>query len=474
MRCAHCASPVPDGSQFCTNCGADVRAAVSSTPAALDEAGVTKLTRMLREETAGEYEIERELARGGMGVVYLATEIQLRRRVAIKVLPPALTFGEGAIERFRREARTAAALDHPNIIPIYGVSSGGELLWYSMKLLEGQSLDVILRDRERLEFDQTVAMLEQVADALDYAHQHGVVHRDVKPGNILLDERGRVTVTDFGIAKEVQEASLSGSGHLLGSPYYMAPEQYLGTKISGAADQYALGVVAYQCLGRRVPFDGATAYELLNKHVAEPPPPLAELRPDLPPHAYAAIDRALAKQAEDRFATVTDFVNALAGRALAVRPIRRIAPRQRAVILWGTGLAASAALLYVGLSIVRRGPQQTVQVHPPTADNALGRTPVAAGQTLDSAARQATAGRPPPTASTRAPTAMLIIRLTSGWARIYVDGDLRGERPVYREELPPGTHTLRFERPGFVPLDTTLLLRSGTNVFEIGMRRAGP
>ena len=468
MRCAHCASPVPDGSQFCTNCGADVRAAVSSTPAALDEAGVTKLTRMLREETAGEYEIERELARGGMGVVYLATEIQLRRRVAIKVLPPALTFGEGAIERFRREARTAAALDHPNIIPIYGVSSGGELLWYSMKLLEGQSLDVILRDRERLEFDQTVAMLEQVADALDYAHQHGVVHRDVKPGNILLDERGRVTVTDFGIAKEVQEASLSGSGHLLGSPYYMAPEQYLGTKISGAADQYALGVVAYQCLGRRVPFDGATAYELLNKHVSESPPPLAELQPDLPPHVYAAIDRALAKRPEDRFSSVSEFVNALAGRVQGVVPPRRVTIRTRKVVVWGGGLAAAAVTLYAGTVLLRRGTGDAELAPRPTAGDTIARGPAELSSPVE---RSEPVALPPP-APRQAPAATVIIRLMTGWARIYVDGDPRGERPVHREELPPGTHTLRFERPGFVPLDTTLTLRSGTNVIEIRMRRA--
>src|SRR5437762_381554 len=230
MLCAHCASPLPEGSQFCTNCGADVRSPSSSSPASLDDAGVAKLTRVLREDTAGEYEIERELARGGMGVVYLATETQLRRRVAIKVLPPALTFGEGAIERFRREARTAASLDHPNIIPIYRVSPGGELLWYSMKLLEGKSL---------------------------------------------------------------------------GTPFYMSPEQYRGAGISGAADQYSLAVVAYQCLGGRVPFEASTAYELLNKHVSEPPPPLAEARPDLPAHAYAAIDRALAKQPANRFTTVT-------------------------------------------------------------------------------------------------------------------------------------------------------------------------
>jgi len=467
MRCAHCASPLPDGSAFCTNCGADVRDAASTTPAALDEAGVAKLTRVLREATAGEYEIERELGRGGMGVVFLATETQLRRRVAIKVLPPALTFGANAIERFRREARTAAALDHPNIIPIYRVSAGGELLWYSMKLLEGQSLDVILKERERLELAETIALLDQVADALDYAHQHGVIHRDIKPGNIMLDERGRVTVTDFGIAKEIQEASVSASGHLLGTPHYMSPEHYHGSEISGGADQYSLGVVAFQCLGGRVPFDAATAYELLNKHVAEPPPALAELRPDLSPDAYAAIDRALAKRAEDRFSSVTDFVNALAGRVPQVVAPRRAAGRSRRVVGWSAGLAAAAVTLYVGATLLRRGARDTELARRSTVDDTLARGPA----DLPSPERREAVASPPP-APRQAPAATLIIRLPSGWARIYVDGDLRGERPVHREELPPGTHTLRFERPGFVPVDTTLTLRSGTNVVEITMRRA--
>ena len=467
MRCAHCASPLPDGSLFCTNCGTDVQDPASAPAASLDDAGVAKLTRVLREETAGEYEIERELARGGMGVVYLATEIGLRRRVAIKVLPPALTFGEGAIERFRREARTAAALDHPNIIPIYRVSTGGDLLWYSMKLLEGNSLDTILKERERLEFEETVAMLDQVADALDYAHQHGVIHRDIKPGNIILDERGRVTVTDFGIAKEIQEASVSASGHLLGTPHYMSPEHYRGTEISGAADQYSLGVVAFQCLSGRVPFDAATAYEVLSQHVSEPPPPLLERRRDLPPHAYAAIDQALAKSPGDRFSTVTGFVNALAGRVQQVAP-RRAAVRRMRVVGWGAGLAAAAVTLYAGTTLLRRGAEDAESAQRSTTDDTLAREPV----DLPSPAKRTERVALAPPAPRQAPAATLIIRLPTGWARIYVDGDLRGERPVHREELPPGTHTLRFERPGFASVDTTVTLGAGTNVLEIRMRRA--
>ena len=465
MRCAHCANTLPEGSEFCTNCGADVREAASSTSTSLDDAGVAKLTRLLREETAGEYEIERELARGGMGVVFLATETQLRRRVAIKVLPPALTFGAGAIERFRREARTAAALDHPNIIPIYRVSAGGELLWYSMKLLEGRSLDAILKEREQLEFNETVDILTQVADALDYAHQRGVIHRDVKPGNIILDARSRVTVTDFGIAKEIQEESLSESGRLLGSPYYMAPEQYLGAELSGAADQYSLGIVAYQCLGRRVPFDGSTAYELLNKHVSEPPPPLPARRADLPPHAYAAIDRVLAKRPEDRFESVTAFVDALAGRAPAVATTQRPLVRRKRLIGWAAGLTAAAATLYfVTITPRRDAPAASIT-------DTIGRKSVSPPSFPE---RRESVAVSRPRRKTQAPVATLIIRVPTGWARIYVNGDLRGERPVHREELPPGTHTLRFERVGFASVDTTVTLAAGTNVLEIRMRQTNP
>ena len=470
MLCHQCASSLPDGGQFCSNCGADARDPQATPAAQLDDAGVAKLTRLLREETAGDYEIERELARGGMGIVYVATEIQLRRRVAIKVLPPALTFGHGAIERFRREARTAAALDHPNIIPIHRVSAGGELLWYSMKLLEGRSLDALLKERKQLAFEETLAMLEQVADALDYAHQHGVIHRDIKPGNILLDDRGRVTVTDFGIAKEIQETSLSASGHLLGTPDYMSPEQFLGTEVTGAADQYSLGVVAYQCLGRQVPFDAATAYELLNKHASEPPPPLANLRRDLPPYAYVAIDRALSKNPADRFASASDFVNALAGRALTGGAPWSAPVRRGTRTKWGAGIA-SAAVAVSAWFIFGRGGAEEAQSQGTTVE-ALSPAPA-----VPAAPEPSTAPRPSRPSAARpaqAPMAVLVIRLTNGWARIYVDGALRGERPVHREQLPPGTHALRFERPGFITLDTTVTLKAGDNVVEIQIRRSTP
>ena len=480
MLCAICASPIPDGGHFCLNCGADVSHPSSPSTASLDDVGVAKLTRMLRQETAGEYEIEREIGRGGMGVVYLATEIQLRRRVAIKVLPPALTFGERTIQRFRREARTAAALDHPNIIPIYRVSSGGELVWYSMKLLEGRSLDSVLKDQGTLALDETTALLDQVADALDYAHQRGVIHRDIKPGNIVLDDRGRVTVTDFGIAKEIQEGAVTTAGALLGTPYYMPPEQYVGGEISGAADQYSLGVVAYQCLTGKVPFDASTAYELLSKHVSEPPPPLELARPGLPPHAGGAIRRALAKQPESRFLTVAEFANALAGRGPQIPIVQK--PRlndPRRLVRWGAALALAAGTLYGGLAALRgRSPHNPSDVSSMRAGEQTA-VPTGAVSTPDSVAPLSPPAQRLEHAAVRpthiqAPAAVLIIRLTSGWARIYVDGELRGERPVHREHLPPGTHTLRFERPEYLSTDTTVALVAGENVVEIRMRRPAP
>ncbi|UCF39805.1 MAG: protein kinase [Gemmatimonadota bacterium] len=276
----------------------------------MDDASFLHLESLLREDTEGEFDVERPIGRGGMAVVYLATEVHLHRKVAIKVLPPELTFGHG-VERFKREARTAAALDHPNIIPIYRVASGGKIFWYAMKYLEGQSLDEYLKDKERLSVQETISILDQVAEALDYAHEHGVVHRDMKPANVMLDSRGRVTVTDFGIAKAFSEGTLTASGSVVGTPYYMSPEQGMGRPVSGASDQYSVGVMAYRMLSGQVPFEGDSSIEILHKHCMVAPPPLDSVMPGLPRHVYWTVHRALEKKPERRLASVRAFVEAL-------------------------------------------------------------------------------------------------------------------------------------------------------------------
>jgi serine/threonine protein kinase len=318
--CPRCGETVPDSSRYCGRCGASVSQELLNPTVAsavarhdrLSDSGAMQLRQLLVTETQGEYVIDAELGRGGMAVVYRATEVHLSRPVAIKVLPPELTFTKGASERFQREAKTAAALDHPNIIPIHRISSGGRLFWYAMKYLEGRSLAEILQEKGLLTVSETIAILEQVGSALDYAHQRSVVHRDIKPGNVMLDVNGRVTVTDFGIAKELTAGALTGSGAILGTPYYMSPEQCRGgSSITGAADQYSLGVMAYQMVCGQLPFEADSAIDVIHKHVAEAPPPLDQVLPGLPKHVINAIMRAMSKKATDRFPTVQALVNAM-------------------------------------------------------------------------------------------------------------------------------------------------------------------
>jgi len=268
------------------------------------------MEKLLKEDTKGEYIIGDLLGRGGMAMVYLAEEVHLARKVAIKVLPPELTFGHG-VERFKREAKTAAGLDHPNIIPIYRIASGGNVFWYAMKFLEGQSLDELLKEKGRCSLEETIQILMPVADALDYGHLHSVIHRDIKPANIMLDAQNRVTVTDFGIAKALTEGTLTASGSVIGTPFFMSPEQGMGKPVTGAADQYSVAVMTYRMLAGQVPFEGDSAIDILHKHCTIQPPPLNQLCPGLPDYVYKAVDKGLAKKPAQRFSTVKAFVKAL-------------------------------------------------------------------------------------------------------------------------------------------------------------------
>jgi len=313
MNCYKCATPIPDNSRFCSACGADVsgdsHAHVGDTLAVEQD---QELLNRLQAELGTEYVLERELGRGGMAVVYLGHDAHLNRKIAVKVLPPELTYGSSSmVERFKREAQTAAKLDHPNIIPVHRVSPGGKLFWYVMKYLDGEALDDILERECQLPVERTVDIVSQVAAALDYAHQNKVVHRDVKPANVIIDKKGWCTVTDFGIAKALDANTLTASGSIIGTPYYMSPEQCTGKRVGPAADQYSLAVMTYQMLGGHVPFTGDSAVEIVHKHVADPVPPLGVLRPNLSDKVIQVVERGLAKTAEERFATVADYARAL-------------------------------------------------------------------------------------------------------------------------------------------------------------------
>ena len=260
------------------------------------------------------YELGSELGRGGMAIVYRATDLRLRRDVAIKVLPPELAFRTDVRRRFLREAETAAQLNHPDIVPIYSVDERGGLVYFVMALVDGENLSARLT-RGRPALEETRRILSDVADALAYAHSHGVIHRDIKPDNIIIRrEDGRALVTDFGIARAAESDShLTATGVAVGTPAYMSPEQALGEReVDGRSDIYSLGVVAYQMLTGALPFTAANTPAMMMKHVSEMPRPLLATRPDLPPGLAAAVERALAKRPEDRWQDAAAFREALA------------------------------------------------------------------------------------------------------------------------------------------------------------------
>ncbi len=278
------------------------------------------------------YEIEAEIGRGGMAAVYRARDLRLRRHVAIKVLPPDLAFREEVRTRFLREAQTAAQLNHPNIVPIFSVDERAGLVYFVMALVEGENLGGRLARERRPALTEVTRTLREVADALGYAHARGIVHRDIKPDNILLDAAtGRAMVTDFGIARAAEgDSRLTVTGIAVGTPTYMSPEQALGEReVDGRCDQYSLAVVAYQMLTGEPPFAATNTPAMLLKHISEPPAPLRESRPDLPAAVVVAVEKALAKKPSERWPTAYAFRDALTaeGVVLPVAP-REMSPEQ--------------------------------------------------------------------------------------------------------------------------------------------------
>src|SRR5438876_748868 len=315
--CARCGARLGPGAYFCPRCGTSIPVApadaptVATAPPPPHDAGREALLDALRQAALGEYEILAELGRGGMATVYLAHDVALDRKVAIKVLAPALLqMGEGMVERFKREARTAAALSHPHIIPIYAVKESERVLYFVMKYVQGRPLDSVLRDVGALPIPMVQAIIAQVGDALGYAHRHGVIHRDIKSANIMLDEEGWAVVTDFGIAKVVQAEGLTVTGVTVGTPTYMSPEQCDNRELTGSSDQYSLGVVGYEMLTGKVPFQGDSVMAVMYAHFNQHPRPLTELRPDCPTSMAAAVMRMLEKDPALRWPSMDDVVAA--------------------------------------------------------------------------------------------------------------------------------------------------------------------
>jgi serine/threonine protein kinase len=313
MFCSRCGSEITGKSKFCPSCGLDLMA---TTPVHAIATGVLQELDLVRESLAAEYEIIEELGRGGMAMVYRARDLQLEREVAVKVLPFSLAFDTEFVERFQREARTAAQLEHPNIIPIYRVGRSGRVIYFVMKFLRGGSLSAVLGVRKKLTPPEIRRLLLEAGSALGYAAQRGIVHRDIKPDNIMFDEFGQSLLTDFGIAKAASGQKLTGTGMSIGTPHYMSPEQARAQPIDGRSDIYSLGVVAYQCLTGSVPYDGEDSFSIGYKHITEPIPTPSLITAD-ERRVFEIIKRMLMKDPFDRFQTCEELIASFQNQPIA-------------------------------------------------------------------------------------------------------------------------------------------------------------
>jgi serine/threonine-protein kinase len=262
--------------------------------------------------TLGDFQIHAELGRGGMGVVYKAHQQSLNRVVALKVLSPTLTDDELYIARFRQEAQSAASLDHPSIINIYQIGKENQLHYLAMQYIEGETLQQRMRREGAMNIERIVSLLTPVCSALDYAHTHGIIHRDIKPSNIMLTPDGKVYLADFGLARGMGASELTRTGTVMGTPEYMSPEQAEGSSSIGpATDIYALGIIVYQMLTGKLPFESETPMGMAVVRIARPPRPPREYRSDISAHVEQSIMRSLARQPEDRFATAGEMMQVL-------------------------------------------------------------------------------------------------------------------------------------------------------------------
>lgn len=316
----------------------------------------------LAEALAGRYQLVRELGRGGMGIVFLARERSLDRDVALKVLPPDLATRADLRERFLREARTAAQLSHPHIVPIHSADESGGFAWFAMGFVDGETLAQRIAARGRLGPAETVRVLREAAWALAYAHARGIVHRDVKPENVMLERgTGRVMVADFGIARQAADPSLTADGMVLGSVHYMSPEQVSGGALDGRSDLYALGVIGFRLLAGRLPFEDAVPSAVLVAHATRPAPSLGGMAPDVPRPLAAVIDRCLAKDPAQRFATGEQLADALTAALeaappsdpAAATPIPQVLSTEQAEAIW---LRAAQLQMDAATAIRKRPP----------------------------------------------------------------------------------------------------------------------
>ena len=496
MRCFRCGAHLPADTRFCGQCGTLVTDPQASTLIVDREAPEIELERV-RMVLHGEFDVDRELARGGMGVVYEARELGLNRRVALKVL----SFGSEAkarsAERFKREARVVADLEHPNIVPVYRVGDIGGILFISMKLVEGRPLDTIIEEQGALPTEVALHVLRAATRALAYAHDGGIVHRDVKGANLLIDRDGRVMMSDFGVALRASDITLTMDGALIGTPAFMSPEQCGGKRAGPQSDQYSLGIVAFQMLAGVVPFDSDTLAGYVKHHLYSPLPDLRLAREDVPAAFLQIVERALQKDPRDRFPSTRDMLAAVEAipfsesdrkgsentlRQLAVGDaVSKIITRELPAIAdaatqlmpaprpwWKQGgfwVTAGAAASVAFVLVARR-------LRPDT--------PPASGL---AAAESVATPAPPPTVTPQskpdsvpvARPAALRLLANPASAEILVDGRRVGVGSAIDLRIPSGTRRIQVRATGYQSFDTTVAAGAGAliNLGRVALRPSG-
>jgi eukaryotic-like serine/threonine-protein kinase len=319
----------------------------------------------------GRYRILRKLGSGGMANVYLAEDEELGRRVAIKILNERYAGDDLFIERFRREAKSAAGLSHPNIVSIYDRGEAEGTYYIAMEVIEGRSLKELIMTHGALPIDTAIGYAKQLLEALRFAHRHGIIHRDIKPHNVLVSadqqvkaNEPRLKVTDFGIARH-GASQMTEAGSIMGTAQYLSPEQARGAPVTAASDLYSAGVVLYEMLTGKVPFTGDSAIEIAMKHVNELPRPPSSLRPEIPPELDQIVLRALAKDPADRYQTAEEFIEDLE-RVEAGLPISRSTATAATAILAGAAIGDATELLSESPTRVAAPPTPPPQRRPPT------------------------------------------------------------------------------------------------------------
>jgi predicted Ser/Thr protein kinase len=524
MQCPRCGNEIVTGAKFCLECGASLADPGADTMF-MDQDESLIVLRSLQRILAGEFAVEREIGRGAMAIVYKATETELNRTVALKVLPPSAPVSRSVAERFKREARLAASLDHPNIIPVYRVGQAGSTHFIAMKYVDGRGLDEILESQGPLPIPVVLHVLRSAISALAYAHQQGIVHRDVKGANIMVDRDGRVMVTDFGIARAMEDASLTATGSVVGTPFYMSPEQCAAKRIGPQSDQYSLGVVAFQMLTGFVPFNAETLPGIMHHHFYTPVPDLALSRRGVPAALMTIINRALSKKADHRYPTTEamlqaleavpfsgedrrqgeDDLRTLARGGLLLRieadplpammdptrgtptgsvPILPPLARKRidwkliaaAIILGAAGLGwAGARLRGTGTApatVAAPRPAaplpEAPAANPPVASSRVG----SAATSVDSLAARGSAVRSATTAAAPPAPGMIRARAYPVDAEIFVDGQSLGKGVVLDARVPSGRRRLRVRAPGYADFDSTIVVVAGetTQIPRITLR----